>query len=197
MPAPTVTTPPTDELPVSMERIKEQLRLEPDYTAEDERIKRIARGTVQWAEKRIRRRLATQTQRIELRCWPTDGRRTIALPYGPVQSIESVEYTLEGASSASTFAASNYKLDASGSLARLELIRTASWPSETLEVGAPIAIAYVSGYDPLPDDIVDALMLRIGSLYNNAADEVIGIGAVVLRTQNNAENLLDIYREVG
>jgi|GEM_PF-984905 len=193
---PSIVTEPAEE-PISLAVAKEHVRLETDETDHDATLNRLIKSVRRWAESQIRRRILTTEQRLSVDRFPQ--RRWIRLPYGPVQSVSSVVYYPDGGS-ATTFAASNYQLDATKRVARLTLNRDAHWPTDRLRAAAGVEITYTAGYADTAaeldeQDLVAGMLLKLESLYNNRGEEVIGIGAVRLRLENSAQSLLAIYSE--
>jgi len=113
-------------------------------------------------------------------CWPRGG--CWELPYPPLQSVTSIVYTDE-AGDQSTWDAANYVVDTYSTPGRILIKSGVSWPSETLQVGASIAITYVAGFgteDDVPDTYKQAMLLLVGHLYENRESVVVqqGIGLV-------------------
>ncbi len=192
---PSVTTPPSVE-PLDKPTVKRHLRLEADYLEEDDDLDRLIGAARRWAELQLQRRLITTAQQLTRDRFPRA--REIELPYGPVVSVELVEYTPDGGTP-QVFDDTNYLLDDSKRRARIVLERGRSWPSDTLRAAAAVTVDYTSGFGAaaadVPADIRAALLLKIESLYNNRGEEVIGIGAVALRLENSAMSLLGIHAE--
>ncbi|MBP3955402.1 phage head-tail connector protein [Gemmata sp. G18] len=173
-------TPPATE-PVTLAEAKAWARV--DGTEEDAIFTALITAARQAAEEFLRRSLITQTWKLTLdlcaganKPW-WDGVRegamsslygglpgSVPLPKGPVQSISSVvTYDLNNA--ASTFAASNYRVDASGD--RLLLNYGAVWPSN-VRPEAGCEITYVAGYGAaaaVPQPIKTGILTHVAALY--------------------------------
>jgi hypothetical protein len=92
--------------------------------------------------------------------WLTNnGGNVIDLPFGPVQSVESI--TTYGRDNAATvFDAGQYEADAS----RIYLNESASWPVSLRRRDA-VAIRYISGDDTPPPAIIQAIKQHVAAMY--------------------------------
>lgn len=185
-----VTEAPNSE-PVTLAEARKHLNIDEDYTDDDAYITaliKVARGL---CETYSGRSFLTQVRQIKLDSFPCyssilnnnyffrkkryDG---IIVPYGPVQSIDFIKYVdVDGVEQ--TLSADDYKADTHSDLARIFPSQAAgSWPSTSLDPNA-ITIEYTAGYDDvsgdyLPSEAKQAMLMQIGTLYENRQDEVIG-----------------------
>lgn len=164
----TLMTPPAEE-PISLEEIKEHLRLAPDDDEEDELLLGMIKAARQKLDGRdgfLGRALVAQTWRLTLDCFP----RIVSVPLPPLQSVTSITY-LDAAGDEQTLEVAAYHVDGIGDSERATIrpARGRSWPS-TWEYPGAVAITFVAGYgepDDVPDPIRQALRLHVGHLYNN------------------------------
>jgi uncharacterized phiE125 gp8 family phage protein len=148
--APIVIVPP-ETTPVSLDDIKQDLRVEGDDS--DPKIERNLVEATQWLERRLSRALMTQTLEITLDTFPPDF---IALPYGPVASIVSVEY--DNATGTTVLDGSAYVLDGYNRLYPAD-----TWPSDAVGV----RVRFVAGVDDpfeIPEPIKAALRFKVQEL---------------------------------
>lgn len=182
----TLVTPPANE-PLSLADAKAHLRV--DHSDEDTLINALIAAAREDAEDFRNQSFITQTWKLTLDVWPTEP-DVIELPRGPV-SVTSVKYTDEDGNT-STFASSNYVEDLESEPARLALKRSASWPSDTLQVVNGIEVTYVAGYgddaSDVPAAVVEALKLMIGHYYENREATI--TGTIISRIPLGAQHLL-------
>jgi uncharacterized phiE125 gp8 family phage protein len=163
--------------PVTLDEAKQWARIDTDD--DNDLISGLITSATIAAEEYLCRSIMPQTWRLTIDldrsgdCWwdgVMDGpltslygelARIIPLPRGPVQNIMSVvTYSLQNMSS--TYASSNYRLDASGG--RLILNYGAMWPSN-LRPEAAIEVLYSAGYASLPRPIKTGIMVHVSALY--------------------------------
>lgn len=101
-------------------------------------------------------------------------RNIIELPYGPIISVESVKYMLNGTEH--TVSSSDYTVDTNSTPGRIEPINF--WPN-TDDVIDAVRIRYKTGYQDsggvsnVPDDIKIALLMMVKFLYDNRDSHVL------------------------
>lgn len=194
-----ITTQVTEE-PISLEDAMKHLRVEPfGYPLchpDEEYISSLISVSREWCEQYIRRALATQTVTLALSEFPIDG---IRLPLLPIQSVTSINY-LDKNNALQTFSSANYYVDYFDGVIYLD--EGASWPEISLRENS-IMINYVAGYTattgenltPLPNPIRAAIMLMIGSFYENRQEDQLGSTKVTFNSlPMGVYNLLQPYR---
>lgn len=200
------TIPPTVE-PVSLQEAKAHLRV--DETDDDALIGALITAARQYGEHQMRRSLITQSWRLVLDSFPGYGQTGVAygraysmpanaiqLEYGSVQSITSITYlAMDGTTQ--TMPSTDYVADTSGGLARITPVFGKIWPIPMPQIGS-VKVDYVAGYGgaaAVPAGIRQWMLLRIGALYENREEIVVGRG-ITANPLSIAESLLDPYRIV-
>lgn len=111
----------------------------------------------------------------------------------PVQSITSITYT-DPSGTSQTLSATNYVLDKSEP-GRVFPGLNKIWPVTAFIPGC-IAIEFISGYtDPrlVPDNMRSALMLTLGTLYENREQTVIGTRLMAVELPEGVADLMADY----
>lgn len=171
--------------PVSLAEVKAWLRI--DTSDEDALLASLIGAATDAAEQYTRRAFINQTIRLTVDLASSrlddmlgdgvydlpvsalfgDMPQVIELPRPPVSSITSVT-TYNTAGTSSTFASSNYSLNADGT--RLYLNQGCSWPSDLRPIAA-CEILYVAGYgasaSSVPQAIKTAILMHIAHLYES------------------------------
>jgi len=190
-----LTTPPAVE-PVSLEEAKLHLRLATTaaeaaaYTTEDNWLTRNIKSARTQCEFETGRRFITQTLTMYLNRWPDE--RYIRIPYPPLQSA-TVTYQLEGEGDYDN-TLSTVDVDIVSEPGRIILQPNESWPNGTLYTDKPIKITFVCGYGlavAVPEDIKNAMLLKLEDAYNNRGQVVIGVS--VSKIEDAVDSLLRNY----
>lgn len=157
--------------PLTVDEAKARLRI--TSSDEDEVILRMIAGATQWCERILGWRLCEQTWKIELDDFPTK----IRIPYPPLQSITHIKYYDEN-NIQQTLSSSEYYVDSSSYPGRIEYVT--SWPSY-YDKPNTIEIQFVCGFEnqeDIPDDIIDALYLRLADLDQVRQNTLVGVASV-------------------
>lgn len=183
-------TAPTVE-PVELLEAKAHLRV--TATDEDSLIEDLVAVARQRLERATGRAFITQTHDYILDDFPSGT--FMVLPRPPLISVTSVKYTPEGAAE-STFTSSDYLVDTSSKFGgRIMLKRTASWPSDTLDVLNGVVVQFVAGYGPaatdVPEPLQQAVLIDLATLFENREDSVVGTGIAFHHT---VQNLISPYQ---
>ena len=188
-----LVTPPAVE-PVSVNEAKQHLRLEDEDGDDAALLAGLIRSVREFAERFLGRALITQTYLATLDAWPTNHRvegqwwdgtrdgavselsradRAIELPRPPLQSIELIR-TFDDVDQATTFASSNYLVDAISQPGRV-VLRNGVAPPVALRAANAIEIQFKAGYGDDPQSVPEAIRLGmlqvIAHLYENRGDE--------------------------
>jgi uncharacterized phiE125 gp8 family phage protein len=159
--------------PLSLAETKTHLRVDDDITDQDDLIAGLIGGAREWCENYTRRSFVRRTLQLRMDAFPCEFR----LPYGPVSSVQSVEYIDSGGATA-ILAADQYQVDTQSAPARIVPVFGVVWP--TVKHGAVngVVVNYVAGYAPgdgsptnhaanVPKSIKAAMLLLIAHLYEN------------------------------
>lgn len=188
-----ITAPATE--PVTSTEAKSQLRV--DTTADDTLIGTLITAARAHVENHLRRALITQTWELVLDAFPVGN--TLRLPLPPLVSVTSIKYTDEDGNEG-TFSSSAYEVDTDSTVGRVRLKSGETWPSETLAAVNGVRVRYVAGYgaaSAVPQPIKQAILLLIGTLYENREGTLVAQGVTVMDLPFGVEALLMPYRVFG
>lgn len=172
--------------PIGLTEAKLHLRV--DGATDDDWLRATIPAAREFCESYLGRSLATKTLERSSHRFPTIAIHSyvgpyIELPFGPVQSVTSVQYVSANEDSAGNYATLDFA-DSSGLLCELDRYVTPnrlvlkfgeSWPAARASVNA-VKIRYVAGYvaaadssgdDVLPKTARAAMLLLLGHLYEN------------------------------
>jgi uncharacterized phiE125 gp8 family phage protein len=165
--APTVT-------PLSLDEAKRQLRV--TTSDQDALITRYIQAATDFVDGEwgfLGRALVTQTWRLTLDAFPSDGQIKIPLP--PLQSVVSVEYDNVGGV-AQTVDPLTYFVDTASEPGWIVPAGTGSWPTPLDAINA-VRINFIAGYAPvgsppdltlnIPSNIIQAMLLMISGWMEN------------------------------
>jgi uncharacterized phiE125 gp8 family phage protein len=203
-------TAPTAE-PLTLADAKAWARI--DTNADDNLVKALIKAARSFAETKLRRSLITQTWQLTLDSFP--GPSQFGVPYGetyslpghaiilerpPVQSIVSIQYTaMDGTTQ--TMPITDY-VDLTGSgtqrvddLTRITPVFGKIWPINLPQIGS-VRVKYVTGFGDdatnIPEDILTWVKLRVGTLYENREEVVVGTRITVSELPY-IDSLIDPY----
>lgn len=188
-----LTTAPTGE-PLTLAEVKVHIRV--DVPDDDLLIAALITAVRQHAEQITARSFLTQKW-----AYTTDGfyqpeSAMLRLEKGPITSIDSINYVaMDG--TAQVMPAADYIADLSGQLARITPRFGKIW-AITLPQIASVTVNFTAGYgaaDKVPDLLKAWMKLRIGSLYENREDVLVGAKIIVIEMPF-IDSLLDAYRIV-
>lgn len=204
-----VITEPVTE-PISLDEAKLHLRV--DHCDEDYLIASLISAARRNVETFMRRPVISTKYRLTIDRFPGYGLPSfiqnelaafvadwsdliMRLPVGGVTAIDSIKY-IDTSQVEQTLSSSNYILDASEQPARIAPAYNKAWPATLAQIAA-VKIEFFAGYaspSVVPKDIIAALKLMLGHLYENRE-------AVASQTMNEipmgAEYLLWPHRVHG
>ena len=190
-----LVTPPAVE-PVTLAEAKEHLRV--STAADDALITRLIKAARRAVEAYTRQRLVTQTWRLYFDRFPCgysgSGPQTGALvlpDVTPVSAIASVKY-IDEAGALQTLLAAKYQL-VPGLPARVYPAYGESWPTIRGDRDG-VRVEVTSGFGgavAVPEDIIQALLLILGHLYEHR--ERVMVGTIVAEIPFSADSLLSPY----
>jgi|SRR5262245_10856195 len=192
-----IITPPTVQ-PLTLVETKEHLRV--DFTEEDTLIGLYIEAATSFIEKFLGRALVTQVWEMAIDQFPTDGKKTIAIPLPPLQSVISIKYD-DSNMVEQTVSPSGYMVDTISEPGRV-MPASVGWPATYNGIGN-VRIQFKAGYPPtadsppnlqqnVPRGIKQGMLLHIGSLYEHREDQVVGF--TVSRLPIGSEHILRQFR---
>jgi len=165
---PYIVTVATTTLPLTVNEVKEHLRLDSDDKTQDALLKVIIIAATEYVEKYTKRDFITRTYET-LRDSFADSleiRRT------PLQSVTKVEYLQDGSFlivSTDVYFAIN-----SNTFSRLTLKAGQVWPTDVDLQEQSVKITFKAGYgntlSSVPDSLREGLMQHIAAMYENRGD---------------------------
>lgn len=173
--------------PVTTAEAKLHLRV--DVSDEDTLIASLITAARLWCEQQCGRSFFTQTWRLTLDDWPTDG--LIRLPRPPVKSITSVKYYDGSGIQQTLVAGTDYQSDLDAAPARVAPAPNKSWPAVQAGRLSPIEIVYVAGETTtgaIDQRVKQAILLLVGHWYKNR--EAVLTGTVSKEIELAVTNLM-------
>lgn len=164
-------------------QVKEHLRIE--HSEEDDYIDNLTAAAYQLAEKYTNTAIL-DAEKID---YLDDFEDLIYLKFSPVQSITSIAYNDEDGNQQ---AQSDYYLNSRNQRATLKPIYNGTWPI-TDNTYENVVITYKAGYATIPDQINQAVLLIVGSLYEQRENHS---NVPANKVPVSAEYLLDPFRIV-
>lgn len=189
----TLVTGPAME-PVSRNEAKAHLRV--DLSDDDTLIDSLITAVRTHVEQVLSRTLVTQTLDLPLDCFPAG--REIRLPRPPLVSVTSVTYT-DDEGNVGSVDAGEYVVDTDRKPGRVVLKNGRAWPAVTLREAAGVRVRYVAGYGDaaaVPGPIKAAILLLVGTLYENREDTLVAQGVTVMQLPFGVEALLMPYKVI-
>ncbi len=183
-------------VPLDLHIIKSQLRI--DHDEFDPVIMGLhLPGAVEWAEGEMHRSILSKTHYWVLSDFPRSADQSIRLPRGKTQSVASIAYvsnnattTLTGPSSGSP-QGTGYREDLRGNGGgKLYPAVNSSWPSVDVDAPTPVLITFSAGWTQaqIPSDIRQALAMYISDgLEITGTSEL--IGRLVSKTHVNFKGI--------
>jgi len=168
-----IATAPSVE-PVLIADAKVHCRVDADFTDDDDYITGLIKVAREQVENFCSLQLITQTWEAYYPGW---GSGEMELPFHPVQSVTSVEYTdLDG--NEETFSSDEYILDSISEPCFITLADGCSFPAATLAKVNPVKITVVCGYgaagSAVPGPICQAIKILVADMYENREQTLIG-----------------------
>lgn len=164
------------QAPVSLEQVKEHLKIETN--AEDSLLNSLILAATEVIEGYLNRSLITQTWQLTYDQPPFES--FIELSRAPIQSIEGVT-SYDSSNQALLLEAEKYFLNNE----RLILNDGEAWPSN-LRCHDGLEVVYVAGYGANPEDVPEAIrqaiLYQIGAFYENSCcdDEITRLAKTLL-----------------
>ncbi len=189
-----LVTKPSKE-PITLDEIKDHLKLELSDASEDPLVSRLIVAARRRAENFLWRAIMTQTWDYFLDDFPGDLDDTIFLPLPPLQSVTTVKYIdLDGVQQ--TLSATLWKIDTVSEPARLVPAFNETWPSTRDEINA-VEIRFVAGYADIgevPEEIKTAMKMMAGTWYENRESQQEGAELQPIPLNEDAVADYRVYR---
>lgn len=170
---------------LTLTEVKAHLRV--DIDNDDSLITTLIDAGYSFAENYTNRIILEVTKELKIDCFQTE----IQLPYLPVISITSIAYKdSDDANQAFT----DYYLDLRGLFATVKSSQGFSFPSTNTDY-ENVVITYVVGYESIPEQINQAILLVIGAMYEQRENQIVGVSIDTIPV--SAEYLLNPYRVIS
>ena len=184
-------TAPTKQ-PITLDQAKGHIRVELEEHADDDLIRVQVKAATLAAETFTMRQFMTATYELLLDKFPT----VIDVPRPPLRTVNSIKY-IDTDGNKQTLDTSVYTVDTVSMVGRIVLAYEQSWPQTRVQIQA-VTVNYDAGYGTradIPPDIIAAIKLYLGHLYENREDVVVGVA--VNKLPKASESLLYPYRILG
>ena len=178
----------TNITPVTLNEVKQTLRIDPDNFDQDSELTMMLRSSIKVLEEYTGRSFITKTYELALDRIPysqedklIEGFSTgpfmdrtanyITLPKSPLVAVTSFKY-YDDSDTESTFATSNYYVDNYSDTPKIVLRRSQTFPDvASLRVANAFIITFTAGYGTAPKDVPEtikqAINLYTSHLYEN------------------------------
>lgn len=192
--------------PVSLEDMKTHLKVvgesnSPDSHPDDDLIELQIKAARTWCINYLGYAIVEQQFRLYMDEFPQQTEDTIELPLAKLITIDSVTYVDENGAT-QTWASSNYSADTASDQGRLLRGYDIAWPDARRQRQA-VQISYTAGYAAagsppdyrvnVPADIIAAIKLIVGDLYEIRQDTITG---TIVNKLKMYESLLHPYRRM-
>ena len=186
-----ITQAPTGE-PLTLAEVKAHIRV--DVPDDDVLITALIAAARQHIEQITARSLITQKWAYVTNGFYRPESAMLQLEKGPITSIDSINYVaMDGTTQ--VMPSTDYIADLSGQLAKITPKFGKIWPI-TLPQMASVTVNFTAGYGAaanVPELLKHWMRLRIGSLYENREDVLVGARIIVIEMPF-IDSLLDPYR---
>ena len=167
-------TAPSEE-PLTLQEAKNHLRVETDFTNDDDLILGLIQAAREWAEGETDRAFITQTWDVTFSSFPCES--YINIPKPNLVSVTTLKYYDENGVE-QTWDSANYIVNAGSLPGRVSLAPNIVWPTIQAGRDKAVTIRFVCGYgdaSAVPEAIKSAIKLKIGELYENREGVVYGV----------------------
>jgi len=180
---------------------EQKLHMRVEVTTDDAYITELIKAARRQIEHFTGRALVERTVDAYLNAFPAGG-WPIVLPFAPLKSVGSVNYTPDGAAE-TAFAASEYSVDTITEPGQIVLKTDKEWPDDDLETVNGVRIRYVSGYGAAgancPQDLVHAVKFLSAHFYENREAVVRAVGGKFVELPMAVQSIIasNSVREIG
>ena len=154
-------------LPISVEEVKEHLRI--DSTYENQMFRSMVQAVGLIAENKTGRSLVQREYELLMDDFPGDT-DAITLLFPPLSASSTdltITYLDESSGDSTTLPATAYTVDYKSVPARVYPAYDNEWPDNVRDVRNAVTITYRSGYATCPEPIKSWMKLQIGAMYEN------------------------------
>lgn len=174
-----VLSSPAASFPVTLEEAKAHLRLE--SSEEDSLVSILIQAATDWAEVFCNKKFITQTWTIK-----SDNIAdliipgpipSIALPFGPIQSVSQFGYTDEDGAAQTLTENSDFLVYADGVPPRLIPTPGKSWPDTATEEFETVQIEIIAGFgaaSAVPAGIKQAILIMLAHYFEHRQEFLVG-----------------------
>lgn len=157
--------------PVTLTEAK--LHVRQDGTADDDLITSLIKAARETVENITGRALITQTWRMTMDAFPSDG--VIWVPRPNLLTVTSITYT-DSNGATQTLASTEYVVDVDSLPGRIHRAYNVSWP-DTRAVPNAVTVTFTAGYGAaslVPESYKAAIKLLVGNWYENREQVIVG-----------------------
>ena len=181
---------------VSLADAKRQVRRE-DVNTDDTYIQTILIPAVrERAEQETERQIPLAVWEYRLDRFPYDSCEPIIIPRPPLVSVDRIQYVdTDGVTQ--TWSSSNYIVDAPvgprAAKGRVTPAYNQIYPSTRVQINA-VTIRFIAGYSVVPPRLKKAMLLDLGTWFENREDQIVGQGYVVNEFPKGAALVYSSFR---
>lgn len=182
--------------PISLAVAKQHLRIDSASADEDVELLSIISAATQYAENITKRNLRGSELTKLYTSFPYSlDREKLGLNMikGPVASVTSLKY-YDSSNVQVTVDQADYRIVVRNDTSMLYPAMGSNWPSDCNNEPGNIELIYTISSTNIPSPITTAILLIVGSLYENREDGVLEQGIVSVRAPIAAKDLLSAYR---
>ena len=162
---------------ITLEEIKDHLRIERGETIDDEYLERLRDVATEHVQDLTGLKLITSVWYSYRNDWPDNDH--FDLPFAPLQSVASTGITYTPSSGGSLkFSSTEWQQDSVSIPPRVVLRYDDDWPSEQLDINNPIRVKATYGYTTsgkIPASLKHAMLLMIGNWFEHRESIVMGV----------------------
>lgn len=161
----TVTTAPTSTA-VTLEQVKAQCQIAVGDTSRDDQLNQLIKAVQSQVERYCAIRVVPQTVTL-----PCDAFSDFCrVPEAPIKQVESVKYS-DPAGVEQTLPAEIYEVRKDGLSPSIALKHGKAWPE--ILPRSRITVSLVAGFDPVPADLVAAMLLMIAKQFSFSRSDLL------------------------
>lgn len=181
--------------------LKVHCQIDPDQTEHDAWLMSRLRAAVNISQDYCRTAWVEQQIRLVGEEFPSGWRGAIALPIGPVISVQSVNYRNAAGELVTLENDLDYVLILGTNPEKISHGYSTWWPSNASCFPGSVTVDYLAGYpsagspagaDQVPDEIKEACAMLVADWFNNREDSI--SGTIIGRVPNGFYEALQMHR---